>query len=69
VTLTGETDDTPYTPDAGVTADASSTPDAGPTDGPKDKGCGCAAAEGEGGPLGLLLLGLLAFVWIRRRRS
>jgi MYXO-CTERM domain-containing protein len=65
VTITGETDDTPVTPDAGVTVDASTIP---PDPDPKKKGCGCAAADGSGSPAGLLMLFLLTFVAIRRRR-
>lgn len=69
VTLTGDTDDTPYTPDAGVGQDASLIPDAGTGDDPKKKGCGCAAgASGNPtAPFGLLLLGLLVLGVIRRR--
>jgi MYXO-CTERM domain-containing protein len=54
------------TPDAGV-PDAG--PDAGTDSGPGDDGCGCAQ-PGPGAPavpLGVLLIGLMALCWIRRR--
>jgi MYXO-CTERM domain-containing protein len=71
VYVSAETDDTPVTPDAGVQSDASTdaTPDAGTGDGGNNKGCSCTQrGPGHSAPLGTLVFGLLALVWIRRRR-